>query len=668
MTLRRTSPAIALTGLVVAGLVATATPPAASAAPTPSAPASAAHDITVICDGVGEDVVEVTGDLASGGTARIASGPLTVVGRPGFTGKDATGRAIVVDPTGEGVTCTARQASTAKSLDQLLPAASVAEVRSSGPVTGALTCTVTVDDSVVSPRVAAGTTAAGSATRSFPFEGALRSYLASRPGAVGVAVKVPSTGRVYTYTKTRSRNVTASIVKVQVMAAVMLRAQDAGRSLTSWERSKIVPMIRQSDNTATTDLFNSIGKGPGLDRAAARLGMTGTYADPANHWGLTSTVPQDQTILMDHFSRATGVLSASNRSYGMTQMKSVVSSQRWGVSAGPPSGTVALKNGWLPRTDGWHVNSIGHSSYGRDYTIGVLTHHNPGTQSTQESTIEGVSRIVWANRAAFAPAPPPPPPPPPARGLRGDIDGDGKVDLVGVNSVGAMSLFRGNGTGSLAAPVPLRATVSDATWFGSAGDLNRDKRTDLLMRRPDGRLQLMMSKGATGWAPTKTLVTGWGSSVTSIAAGVDIDANGRLDLVMRLSTGEARHYELGDTGTIRRVRSMGTPLRWYPTILAVADMNRDGRADLRAVSASGKMRPFFSTGTGWRQGSPQTTGWETEVRLAAPGDLTVNNGNQDELVGLRADGTMHRWHGATGGGVTGPYVLPHGSPSFKHLL
>ena len=103
---------------------------------------------------------------------------------------------------------------------------------------------------------------------------------------------------------------------------------------------------------------------------------------------------------MEHFTRATGKLTATNRSYGMTQMRNIHSAQDWGVTAGPPSGTVALKNGWLPRTDGWHVNSIGWQNHGSaDYTIGVLTHDDPGAMDTQVTTIEGVSKIVWKNLA-----------------------------------------------------------------------------------------------------------------------------------------------------------------------------------------------------------------------------------------------------------------------------
>jgi len=65
---------------------------------------------------------------------------------------------------------------------------------------------------------------------------------------------------------------------------------------------------------------------------------------------------------------------------------------------------VALKNGWLPRTDGWHVNSIGAvAAPAASYVIAVLTSDSSSTatMARQIATIEGVSRIVWTGQSAL---------------------------------------------------------------------------------------------------------------------------------------------------------------------------------------------------------------------------------------------------------------------------
>lgn len=658
----------ALTALVAASALplATALAVPAVAEPTPSdtptassTSSSGATGVDVLCDAIGEDTVTLTGDISSGGDAEITSGPLSVVGQPGFTGTDRAGRSVTVEPTGSGAVCTAREETKGADLAEVLPSAQAAKASSDGRVEGRLTFTVEVDESQL-PSAPMTTSAASS----LPFESEVRRYLASRPGAVGVAVRLPGTGKAWTYTKTSSRNVTASIVKVQIMSAVMMKAQRAGRSLTAWERSKIVPMIRESDNAATTALFNHIGGRSGLQSAGNRLGMSQTTADPAGHWGLTVTTAHDQAKLMQHYARPSSVLSYTNRVYGLQQMRRVTSSQDWGVSAGPPKGAVALKNGWLPRTDGWHVNSIGWQNQGSaDYTIGVLTHHNPGAMNTQISTIEGVSKIVWRNRSKLLDRTPPA-----QRGTRGDLDGDGRVDLMGTSATGRVYVMKGLGGGRFAAKTVVKTGLSDANWFGSAGDVNTDGRSDVLVRRGNGRLQLMLATSSGKLGPLRTIATGWGS-YTDIASGGDVDRNGTLDVVNRKVGGYADQYRLSDDYTLTRVRSMGRPFAWYPNIRLVGDVNGDGRDDLRGIATGGRMRTWTSTGSAWSQTSATSTGWDRYRTVAVPGDVNGTSSRQDDPVAVTPGGTGHLYLGTSGGGLAGGKItLDEYLGGLRHLF
>ncbi|MEV0025052.1 serine hydrolase [Streptomyces atroolivaceus] len=183
----------------------------------------------------------------------------------------------------------------------------------------------------------------------------------------------------------------ASIVKVDILAALLLRAQDEGRELSGAEHAYAEAMIRRSDNTSATELLKVIGGEEELDAANERLGLTGTKA--AHAWGLTQTTAADQVRLLEAVCGTDSVLSAASRAYLTELMGQVEADQRWGVSA---AGTDAvLKNGWMPRTTTglWDVNSIGRvESGGHTLLIAVLSRGH----ATKEAGIALVESVAKA--------------------------------------------------------------------------------------------------------------------------------------------------------------------------------------------------------------------------------------------------------------------------------
>ncbi|WP_406164955.1 serine hydrolase [Streptomyces sp. NBC_00996] len=199
---------------------------------------------------------------------------------------------------------------------------------------------------------------------------------------------------------------TASIVKVDILAAALLRAQDAGRALTVQERAQAESMIERSDNTAANALWRRIGLAPGLEAANKRLGLTSTKGGPGAKWGLTRTTASDQIRLLravfdtgptSHASST--ALNKASRTYIRTLMTRIVGEQAWGVSAATGSGW-ALKNGWLQRntTGLWDVNSVGQVTVsGRHYLVAVLSDGNT-------SMTNGIALVERAARAAVTSA------------------------------------------------------------------------------------------------------------------------------------------------------------------------------------------------------------------------------------------------------------------------
>ncbi|GAA0926142.1 serine hydrolase [Streptomyces thermoalcalitolerans] len=187
---------------------------------------------------------------------------------------------------------------------------------------------------------------------------------------------------------------TASVVKVGILAALLLQAQDAGRRLTAQERAYAAAMIEHSDNDAASALWRSIGGADGLDAANGRFGLGNTRGGDGTLWGLTRTTATDQLVLLRQVFGGDARLGEEAQRYVQGLMSRIVAGQDWGVSAAADGSAWALKNGWLPRstTGLWIVNSIGRvTSGGRDCLVAVLSHGH-ATKEQGIALVEAVAR------------------------------------------------------------------------------------------------------------------------------------------------------------------------------------------------------------------------------------------------------------------------------------
>jgi beta-lactamase class A len=230
-----------------------------------------------------------------------------------------------------------------------------------------------------------------------PLTRSLSRYLDDLPGQLAVSIRDLSTGLSFSYNG-GLRTATASIVKVNIVVALLLQAQRRHRRLAGWERRSAAQAIKVSDNAAASALWAAIGGASGLAAANKKLGLRSTRPGPGGAWGSTTTSAADQIRLLTALTSAKSPLSAKHRRYVLGLMGDVAPEQSWGVSAAGRKGSdVALKNGWLPRErDGgrWTVNSIGRvRDRGHTYLIAVISRRH-GSMGTGVETVEHVSRLV----------------------------------------------------------------------------------------------------------------------------------------------------------------------------------------------------------------------------------------------------------------------------------
>lgn len=228
---------------------------------------------------------------------------------------------------------------------------------------------------------------------------AIKALSAKDKGRLSVAVTdLSDAGTGASYADGTATYDTASIVKVDILATLLLRHQKAGTKMTSSERSQATVMIQQSDNNAATALWNAINRRTGLDAANSTFGLDHTEGGSADLWGLTQTTTADQQALLRVvFGGDESPLSASSRDYIKGLMHTVTEGQQWGVSAADEDDSgFALKNGWLQRTATglWDINSIGEVGYkGHTLLVCVLSSGNKSEKS-------GIAKIEDAAAAA----------------------------------------------------------------------------------------------------------------------------------------------------------------------------------------------------------------------------------------------------------------------------
>jgi beta-lactamase class A len=191
---------------------------------------------------------------------------------------------------------------------------------------------------------------------------------------------------------------TASVVKVDILAALLYQAQQDGRTLTASEQALATAMIEHSDNTAATTLFNEVGGKAGLDALNTTFGLTDTVIGSNGNWGLTQTTAKDQVRLLQIVLGDRSVLTASSKAYAAELMSNVEADQNFGVSAADDADDSALKVGYLQRsqTGLWDVTSVGRiESGGHTYLVAVLSDSNASFAS-------GVQLVDAAAKAAVA--------------------------------------------------------------------------------------------------------------------------------------------------------------------------------------------------------------------------------------------------------------------------
>ena len=199
---------------------------------------------------------------------------------------------------------------------------------------------------------------------------------------------------------------TASVIKAQVLAGILLAAQDAGRQLSPSEAADVELMMHYSHNRPPTSrLYLQVGSARGMEELDERFGIAGT-SHTAWYGGTLSTA-KDRTRLVEQLLIGGGPLVEASVQTAWEWMSGVSAAQSWGVTAGlPPGYEAALKNGFYPMSGaGWRLGTTGavRDPDGGAYAMTVMTDNNPD-ETAGIALVERIARHINSALAAGLPA------------------------------------------------------------------------------------------------------------------------------------------------------------------------------------------------------------------------------------------------------------------------
>ena len=201
----------------------------------------------------------------------------------------------------------------------------------------------------------------------------------------------------------------------------------------------------------------------------------------------------------------------------------------------------------------------------------------------------------------------------------GDLNGDGRPDLVVTSNAGAsqnVAVLLGTGFGSFGAATNFTAAGSPS--FVAIGDLDNDGDPDLAVANDSDNVSVLLGTGSGGFGAATDFATG--DAPKSVAIG-DLNADGMPDLTVAHSGSSAGVSVLLGTGS----GSFGTATEFSAGsgawAVSIGDLDDDGKLDLAVANAvSETVSVLLGTGTGGF-GAPTSFFAGTEPVSIATGDL-----------------------------------------------
>ncbi|MCX7379830.1 MAG: FG-GAP-like repeat-containing protein [Alphaproteobacteria bacterium] len=229
----------------------------------------------------------------------------------------------------------------------------------------------------------------------------------------------------------------------------------------------------------------------------------------------------------------------------------------------------------------------------------------------------------------------------PYQAVVGDVNGDGKLDVVTANNIsaGGVSILLGNGNGTLGAATNISIGPNNPRTLNIV-DLNEDHNPDLLVSAAPGGLAVLLGDGTGGFGPATTYPAGDYPIVVTTA---DVNGDGKTDAIVVDYEGGTVAVLTGDGAGVLGTATLYN-VGFHPYWATTADVNKDGKPDVIVSNIGGGVSVLLNNGSGGflpavTYSAGPLPGWVEIADLNGDGNLdlvvanVVTNGGVDVLLG-----------------------------------